>query len=884
MSNALDDLLEHPAAEAAPPAPSPAVSGYQLMPLKRFQEEASSTMLDVIVDTAVKIEADPAKRLPIALAQGVTLLRSPTGSGKTLTMGRTIERTVGALPRKTCWFWFAPYSGLVAQTRDALSAQCPAIQVRDLKTDRAPYTTRDGDVFIATWASVASSVKEAKNARKESETLPSVDLLVAYLRAEGWFIGVIVDEAHVNFGTTAKQAAAFYLDVLRPDFTLLATATPKDEELDRFAKMVGIKRVNRIETSRDDVVRACLNKVGVKAVHFRADPKDANLLDLREVALYAGLGRHRAIKEALAARGVSLTPLLMVQVDNVEKGATDPVDAVRDFYKGLGVPADAIAVHTSGEPDPFFHTLAYDETKEVLIFKMAAATGFDAPRAWTLVSLRTTTGVEFGHQVIGRIMRVHPRMQLQHPHFSATPKEPGILDYGYVYLANPAQQTGLALAAEELKALHDSIETVTDNVAIIEVQGGKVALLDPQGGFKELLAPPAPEAPAAALPEQADGPKEGAGANDPKGQANMKARSIAYLTQTFLDRLGAAEQPKRSQPAMVEAFGLEPTEAPAPKTKPGLVPYPLRTDIPFPTKLAREVMPKSMDGLVEGIARRIKIDAEALHLVNRTKGKVLVTEEDVFGSSKTTSHESVPLSASRIMQQAQLAFRFNDSIDERDLKPALLARLRKELDKGGYEMPAERDLRRAVDLLVMARPDLLHEACRSCLADVVTVLQDEEIPSFYAGSPGLENAQKGVYGVFPEDMNIEETAFARRLDDDETGTVLWWLRNVSNARWAVSIVLPNGKLHYPDFVIGVAGRKSEDHVALAEVKDDGSTGRLFSTVNTDKVRTTHARYHSALMVYRDGSSGEWYRVGYRADIGRHVPGDRFSVDDLVWTG
>ena len=60
-----------------------------------------------------------------------------------------------------------------------------------------------------------------------------------------------------------------------------------------------------------------------------------------------------------------------------------------------------MAVHTSAEPDPYFHTLAYDETKDILVFKVAAATGFDAPRAWTLVSLRKTRGVEFGLQILG---------------------------------------------------------------------------------------------------------------------------------------------------------------------------------------------------------------------------------------------------------------------------------------------------------------------------------------------------------------------------------------------------------------------------------------------------------------------------------------------------
>jgi type III restriction enzyme len=122
------------------------------------------------------------------------------------------------------------------------------------------------------------------------------------------------------------------------------------------------------------------------------------------------------------------------------------------------------------------------------------------------------------------------------------------------------------------------------------------------------------------------------------------------------------------------------------------------------------------------------------------------------------------------------------------------------------------------------------------------------------------------------------------LDEDQTGTVLWWLRNVSNARWAVSIVLPNGNRHFPDFVIGVdARRRSVDNIVLAEIKDDGRDGRLFSTINTDKVRTEHSKYRSAIMIFFDYYTREWTKVAYRPDLHRHVPSTPFNINDLVWT-
>jgi hypothetical protein len=66
------------------------------------------------------------------------LLESPTGSGKILIVGRTLESLRGELPRKCMWFWFAPYTGLVAQTRDTLGQQCSGLRLRDIYTDREP--------------------------------------------------------------------------------------------------------------------------------------------------------------------------------------------------------------------------------------------------------------------------------------------------------------------------------------------------------------------------------------------------------------------------------------------------------------------------------------------------------------------------------------------------------------------------------------------------------------------------------------------------------------------------------------------------------------------------------------------------------------------------
>ena len=93
------------------------------------------------------------------------------------------------------------------------------------------------------------------------------------------------------------------------------------------------------------------------------------------------------------------------------------------------------------------------------MFKLAVATGFDAPRAWTLVSVRPSRGRDFGLQIVGRIMRVHPLVRRLHG------TEP-LLDRGYVFMSDPESQVGLDEAAADLKAVREGIAVLTDTLDV----------------------------------------------------------------------------------------------------------------------------------------------------------------------------------------------------------------------------------------------------------------------------------------------------------------------------------------------------------------------------------------------------------------------------------
>ncbi len=59
----------------------------------------------------------------------------------------------------------------------------------------------------------------------------SLDEFIPELRQAGFRIGVVVDEAHHGF-TKAAEAVRFYREIMRPDFTLLITATPDDADVE----------------------------------------------------------------------------------------------------------------------------------------------------------------------------------------------------------------------------------------------------------------------------------------------------------------------------------------------------------------------------------------------------------------------------------------------------------------------------------------------------------------------------------------------------------------------------------------------------------------------------------------------------------------------------
>lgn len=395
------------------------------------------------------------------------LLRSPTGSGKTFMLTRALQQVCNQQP--TLWLWFVPFVNLVAQTVDSIDSEgvgLAAVQIANALNEEPAA----GLVLISTVQGVASA-KDRKTgySGNEDDDKRSLAAYVQRARAAGLSIGCVVDEAHIALKTTTEFGQ--FVQWLKADYLLMASATPRDERLSQFIISAGYSHFESFSVSRADVVKERLNKAWIETVVYDLRASMQSVTDLKMTVLRRAWRRNQAIERGLRANGLTTVPLLLVQVGNGDEA----IGEAQDFLmRELNVPAHAIGIHSADDPDPvMMAAIANDNTKQALIFKQSAGTGFDAPRAFVLASTKPVNDADFATQFIGRVMRVAPELQRHFPNPNTAPPE---LDTAYVFLANADAQAGFAQAADAIKAVKTELEGQTEELHARRTARGGVAL------------------------------------------------------------------------------------------------------------------------------------------------------------------------------------------------------------------------------------------------------------------------------------------------------------------------------------------------------------------------------------------------------------------------
>lgn len=802
-----------------------------MLNLKKFQEEVCSGLVARFENVCALYDdprlGDAAVVDDVRRRDGAMVLQAPTGAGKTIVAVEALTRFSAG--RRVLWFWFAPFAGLVEQSRAVITAHAPSLRLLDLDSDRRLSAVDGGGVFVTTWGSVAARNAESRRARSKGDDGQSLDALIAQARLDGVRIGCVVDEAHHGFHKAA-QARAFFGEVLKPDYALMMTATPRDADALAFERDTGYRigePADWASVSRQDAVEAGLLKRGVRMVRFLARNGDAaQLIDFEHLALRECSVMHRRIRDELRATGVPLTPLMLVQVPD---GAQAQKEARRYLVDVLGFTESAVRVHTAAEPDPDLIALANDPTVEVLIFKMAVALGFDAPRAFTLAALRGTRDAAFGVQVIGRIVRRHALLQERDD-------LPELLEQGYVFLANAESQEGLLDAGTQINTLTtrapevgtQTVITVIGDTAQVQVarSGEPLTLLvSPKGVQTQAMD-------ALLLAVDAAGGDVAGGERElwiPAAQDLLQLAGVA----------GAATAPSADMTRPLLAL-----------THASVHRYMRRSDAP--SLLRGERLPPAPVDFEARLVDFVDFSGAVLNSRTRTRERVSRDERDLFQGNHVGDDGQdlfADLAPEAVAERAeQIRLRLKESND-RELHARLLERFRHAIEQAGAEVPADEEiLMQQLDFVLVRHPSLLTAAYKRMRHDQVMDV-DALLPPELHSDLRLPTARRALYGVMPAGLNEDEQAIAQLLD--ESPLVRWWHRNASDYRHPGALGLyrwDDGDGFYPDFVVSLVERETPNGIALLEVKGNQFWGK---TEEVEKATARHTDYGPVFMVGRE---------------------------------
>lgn len=817
--------------------------------LKSFQTDAVNSAVNVLencLDLIRQSRGTPLEdqnRRTAMSNYGNVLFEAPTGVGKTLMAGTTVEK-LSVKQNKIIWFWFAPFSGVIDQTIRVIQAEHKGLRPKEPKTGRFAGDLRSGDVFVTTWSSLAVSNKESRVARQSDESKLSIDALIEYAKASDFSIGVVIDEAHHSF-RGQSQAYKFYRDVLSPDVTILVTATPRDKDITRFELENDIKNLNRISVSRKEGVDAKLLKRGVKVGVFKTQEGFENFVDMQLTALRYGIASHRRVKQQLEDAGINMTPLLLVQADS----SANSIERIQDWLKNEGFTSAQVRTHTSDEPDPHLMAIAADEEVEVLIFKMAVAMGFDAPRAQTLVSMRNTVDPDFGVQIVGRIMRVHRAVQ-------GTENVPLPLQYGYVFISNRDGQRGLAEAATRINSIRTELADVAENVTVVEIGGLGLSVQTTDSG-QTTFFPTSEDLDV----QDADGLQEAASApfevpQQPDLLGDAIDQTLGHMGMAG-DDFKPTHAPLNEDGKPAQFSGLEYNE------------YYLRTDLDFPRRFFKAVTkPDDEDKIIADVISYLDLSS-IYHLSLRENVDVNVTTTEIFdGVVEDPERFQVQLSDANLAKTAQYSLSFADRdgyIDPRKFKRAVEEALQAEYRKNGISDSDDRTaVRKGVNRLLALYPERFKRAVKGAVNRNTIAQEAGPLPEKVESDFALVASRLNIYGVYPNDLNNWEMKFAERLDEDGTGTVKWWHRNPVHKASSVFIPVPGFDNYYPDFIVGVHDRAIGAGIILVETKNFYN-----DDLSIAKTQVMHPTYDRPMMLYRKDNR-DWHTVEYDKEKAKNI--------------
>ena len=350
------------------------------------------------------------------------LLKAPTGAGKTLITSAFIDSLQTESPLlpfigDVAFIWITFGEKLAYQSKDKFyDTFFPNLRNTLSTPEDCLDTLRTNEILFINWEklSQAKSTDRLKLRRPENildrkETGYYFEDIIENTHSQGRDIILVIDESHSHVETKNSQEI---IDIIAPRLIYNMSATPFKtvEAKNSFAVLVMEKKAFLIEVDRQRVIDAGLIKQEIKC-QTEEDLKRFEGANIDEVMLDLAIEKRDQIKEEWGKIGLNINPLCLIQLPNDDSSYDDKTETKEEFTKKYlkrrGIPENRIGEWFDNNPVKAEWRLTDNDSEiDFLLFKLAAGTGWDCPRAHVLVMFREVKSPVFQSQTLGRIVRM----------------------------------------------------------------------------------------------------------------------------------------------------------------------------------------------------------------------------------------------------------------------------------------------------------------------------------------------------------------------------------------------------------------------------------------------------------------------------------------------
>ncbi|NMM65026.1 DEAD/DEAH box helicase family protein [Clostridium sp. P21] len=352
----------------------------------------------------------------------VLVLKSPTGSGKTVIASKYIEMISKLESKDFCFIWISIGKGhLHEQSKNKISSILEGSPSCRLLEDVIRYgIIKRNAIVVVNWEKLNTKKNGAWDnvLMREGDGINFLKLIENTSSVRK--IMLIIDESH---NTTDTRTSKELMNIINPEIMLQMSATPKYIP---SGEDINDNKAAFVKVSPEEVIESGIIKKEV-LINDNIEEVDLDNKNSIEIVVEMAIKRRLELSEAFERENVKINPLCLIQIPNAKMGEEVLHELIRILkIKGISIENNNLALWISNNSKNLENINDFNSKVEVLIFKMAVATGWDCPRAHVLLKLRETVSEVFDIQTIGRILRMPEQRHYKNE----------ILNKAYIYTNN----------------------------------------------------------------------------------------------------------------------------------------------------------------------------------------------------------------------------------------------------------------------------------------------------------------------------------------------------------------------------------------------------------------------------------------------------------------